>query len=285
MISIISKLMRNRDMKVTTMQDIGGCRAIVKNIGQLRRVLREFESAIAPNLAEPFVTFDYLSRPKPDGYRGVHYVIKYAPRHPKDHKVPSRRIEIQLRSGLQHRWAMAVETVDLFTGQTLKLGGGSQKWRRFFMLISCLFAEREGCPRVPGTEGMNIKQEAETLWEELRVPEILMSWISLPAALPVEHGTNAIYLVQLDVDKKTTSVVPFSSENIQEAYSTYFATELKIKDNRSISTVLVSAGSATELRESFPSYYGHATSFIIDVNQALQKGDKPSDDGQTENKF
>ena len=46
------------------------------------------------------------------------------------------RIEIQIRSRLQHAWATAVETVDAFSGTSLKTtgGSGSEKtdWGRFY---------------------------------------------------------------------------------------------------------------------------------------------------------
>jgi hypothetical protein len=47
--------------------------------------------------------------------------------------------EIQLRSRLQHAWATTVETVDTFTRQAIKTGGGKAEWRRFFFADTEVF--------------------------------------------------------------------------------------------------------------------------------------------------
>jgi hypothetical protein len=53
---------------------------------------------------------------------------------------------------LQHAWATAVETAQLFTGQALKskVKNATEDWLRFFALSSSLFALREKSPTVPG---------------------------------------------------------------------------------------------------------------------------------------
>ena len=48
-------------------------------------------------------------------------------------------------------WATAVETIGLFTKQALKAGQGDEDIKRFFVLISSLFAMREECPIIPNT--------------------------------------------------------------------------------------------------------------------------------------
>jgi hypothetical protein len=61
-----------------------------------------------------------------------------------------QRIEIQIRSKLQHLWATAVETAQIFTGQALKskVKNASADWLRFFALTSSAFALREETPTV-----------------------------------------------------------------------------------------------------------------------------------------
>jgi hypothetical protein len=57
---------------------------------------------------------------------------------------------MQIRSGLQHAWATAVEAVGLVRAEAMKAGEGDANWLRLFDLISSEFAEAEGCPTVPG---------------------------------------------------------------------------------------------------------------------------------------
>ena len=106
---------------------------------------------------------DYIKSPKPDGYRGVHLIVHPGFKNPKYAPWNARRVEIQIRTQLQHTWATAVETVDMFYGQNLKIGGGDSKWRRFFALCSTVFALEEHTPIVPGTSGNEEQVAAEIL--------------------------------------------------------------------------------------------------------------------------
>jgi hypothetical protein len=63
------------------------------------------------------------------------------------------RIEMQLRSRLQHAWATAVETVGTFLRQALKSSQGEGAWLKFFALMGSALARREHTPLVPGTPG------------------------------------------------------------------------------------------------------------------------------------
>src|SRR5262249_9253462 len=138
--SIRGKLMREPTMALSTMQDIGGCRAVVASM------------AAARSLADLFVeggcsiSRNYIDAPKPDGYRSVHRVGKYG----SDSEVHSawngKRIEIEVRTSIQHIFATGMETVTTFTGTPLKFGGGDPQWRRF--LRSCaLCTHRARMPR------------------------------------------------------------------------------------------------------------------------------------------
>ena len=61
------------------------------------------------------------------------------------------RIEIQLRSRLQHAWTAAVETMGTASGQALKSSEGDEGWLRFFVLMASEIAFSEGFPLVPDT--------------------------------------------------------------------------------------------------------------------------------------
>ena len=54
------------------------------------------------------------------------------------------RIEMQLRTRLQHLWAAAVEIFDAFMGENFKSSRGSQAWLDFFAL-----AHKEKHPVLP----------------------------------------------------------------------------------------------------------------------------------------
>lgn len=96
--TIIDKLMREPTMSLSTMQDIGGCRAILPTIKDIRGVQKRL-SERKSKARELVDTRDYIATPKSTGYRGVHVIMRYH----------GRFIEFQLRSPFMHQWALAVE--------------------------------------------------------------------------------------------------------------------------------------------------------------------------------
>lgn len=148
--SITSKLEREPTMKLSQMHDIGGCRAVVRDAHCLNALIAKFEKG-RHKCWELHKKYDYVANPKPDGYRSVHLVYRYASDSTERAPYSKLRIEVQLRSRLQHAWATALETVDTFTRQALKANKGEPDWQRFFTLMGHSIALREGQNAVPGT--------------------------------------------------------------------------------------------------------------------------------------
>ncbi|QHO76388.1 hypothetical protein ACH79_31000 [Bradyrhizobium sp. CCBAU 051011] len=121
--SIEAKLRRFPTMTLSQMQDIGGCRAIVATAQGVAKLCESYaESDLKHILHE---TDNYIDTPKDSGYRGVHLIYRYHSDRRQDYN--SLKIEMQLRSQLQHAWATAVETVGAFVRQALKSSVGEQE--------------------------------------------------------------------------------------------------------------------------------------------------------------
>jgi ppGpp synthetase/RelA/SpoT-type nucleotidyltranferase len=148
--SITNKLHRQSGMKMSRMQDIGGTRAVVQTMNDLRKLEAIYKDSRFDHELAGFK--DYIEEPKSDGYRSLHLVYKY-----KGKKAASvynnLRIEVQMRTQLQHAWATAVETVGTFTNQALKSNIGDPTWLRFFSLMGSAIAFKEETPLVPNTPG------------------------------------------------------------------------------------------------------------------------------------
>ena len=121
--SIIFKLGRKFEgrmptMNLSQMQDIAGCRAIVKDVEIAKKIYNEYY--LRGNLRHKRVgKKDYITFPKKDGYRSLHIVYEFkSDKGKKDYN--GLKVEVQIRSKLQHLWATAVETVDFFTRQAIK---------------------------------------------------------------------------------------------------------------------------------------------------------------------
>ena len=144
--TIIDKLDRHEHMKLTRMQDIGGCRAILGSdtlvSGVLRRIRRNWDVR---------ELYDYVSEPKSTGYRAIHVVVMR-----DDH-----RIEVQLRTGRQHAWAATVERLSGLEELTrLKDGVGPEALVGYYRVIGEIFALQE--------QGIAVDEGIVTRYQQLR---------------------------------------------------------------------------------------------------------------------
>jgi ppGpp synthetase/RelA/SpoT-type nucleotidyltranferase len=113
--SIEAKLRDNPNMKLSQMQDIGGCRAVLSDNIHVRQLVNVYKKSHAKSPKnrsdwDGSDDFDYILQPKSDGYRSVHLVFRYRSSSATRAIYNGQRIEIQIRSKLQHLWATAVET-------------------------------------------------------------------------------------------------------------------------------------------------------------------------------
>lgn len=137
--TIIDKLVREPTMQLSSMQDIGGCRAVLNSIDEVRRVQRRL-SRNRP----PLRVSDYVAAPRASGYRGVHVVVEY----------DARPVEVQLRTQAMHEWAITVERLGGRLGEDLKSGYGPPQVLQLLEVISEAMAiEEEGGIVGPDTLG------------------------------------------------------------------------------------------------------------------------------------
>jgi len=67
--------MKNHGMKLARMQDIGGLRAVVDTVVQVRQLHELYtDGSLTHELID---TDDYIESPKPSGYRSLHLIYKY----------------------------------------------------------------------------------------------------------------------------------------------------------------------------------------------------------------
>lgn len=273
MSSMRLKLKRNKTMRLSQMQDIGGCRAVVKDIAAIRELYAMYAKGIPnedPTRPQCCEVYDYLSKPKADGYRGLHLVYKYGSRNSElQTAYGGMRVEIQLRSQLEHVWATAVEIVGAFTHQALKSGLGSDQWKRFFVLMSAVIAFRERAPRVPGAPLRKepIVQELRALVHALGVLNALEGMKAV-----VEYGSQQVedgklFLLELDTATGFVKVWSFSDET--QANDEYLKIEKGIASEPSKQAVLVSVDSLTMLPKAYPNYYADTSAFLAEVMRAI----------------
>jgi hypothetical protein len=258
------------------MQDIGGCRAVIRSVAHVDRLVSLYEAAVAknPTARAQFVKkYDYIAEPKRDGYRSVHLIFKYRSSAREKRPWNGLRIELQIRSRLQHAWATAVETVDIFTAQALKTGGGKEEWRRFFLLMAAAiagFERRPSCPECP-EDPVQLRNELRAAERNLNVTSALRSWTEAMNVLPPRTTRDAgVYLLYLDAAEDIAEITGFTDAEQAKASEAYLATERLIRDKPTAQAVLVSAGSVQALRTAFPNYFADTRVFLDAVGRAIR---------------
>jgi Region found in RelA / SpoT proteins len=248
----------------------------VRDISKLEELVKSYEKGRSknPTKRHEFVSQkDYVKNPKCDGYRSIHFVYRYRSRSAKHKLFNGLKIEIQLRSRLQHAWATAVETVSIFTGQALKSSGGEAEWRRFFVLMGSALALREKTPLVPETptEREQIIGELREAAKKLNVEELLTGWSYALRGLPAKNVTDAVtFLVKLDTQAHTFSISGFKQEELPKASEAYLAMEKEIASNPAAQAVLVSVDSAHALRSAYPNYFLDTRAFLKALRFAIR---------------
>jgi ppGpp synthetase/RelA/SpoT-type nucleotidyltranferase len=125
--TILDKLIREPNLPLSSMQDIGGVRAVLDSIDEVRRV-----EARLKRRRPPVGYSDYIADPRASGYRGVHVIVMY----------DRRQIEVQLRTRVMHEWAITVERLSSRMGKNLK-GDGDHAVQELMAAISQAMAVEE----------------------------------------------------------------------------------------------------------------------------------------------
>ena len=263
--AIQHKLDRLRQYKLSQLQDIAGCRAIVVNSEMVRALRKTY---IDSSLRHRLVNEDnYLERPKRTGYRGIHLIYEYRSDRSQEHN--GRRVEMQLRSRVQHAWATAVETASLFSGQRLKSNQGDDRWRRFFALVSTAIAIQEGLPPVPKTPTDVAELRAEISKIEASIGAIGRLAAYGEALNFVEPEKGAHFLLKLDIQNEELEVRSYPASEQERANADYMALERSIMGSDAFDAVLVAVEDARALRTAFPNYYADTKTFVELVREAM----------------
>lgn len=260
--SIISKLQREKNMNLWTMQDLGGCRVIVPSIKDVYNFAEKYDQSRKRHILKK--TYDYIQNPKTTGYRSLHKVYEYHS-DKKDTYNRNMLIEIQYRTHLQHLWATAVETMGLFTKESIKAGYGSEDVKRFFVLVSALFAMREGQAIPPNV--INDKDEIIHEIELLNAKNNYLDFLSgIKVAVDnqkenVKNSAIAYYILILNYNTNRLQIKSFGASQINEANAFYNYIEATRTQSK-IDAVLVRVSSFTTLKKAYPNYFSDIGEFI-----------------------
>ena len=263
--SIIKKLQRiyqgdKPTMKLSQMQDIAGCRAVLPNIVQARELYEKH----------------YMMFPKNDGYRSIHLIYRYNSDKEGKQDYNGLLVEVQIRSKLQHLWATAIEIVDFFTRQAIKSNEGQKEWVDFFKLVSSAFAIMEKTPIIPGTtrNKKELYKQIKTQEEKLKVVKVMKGWtqaVKVFEEVSKKEQDVQFFLLELDVEEGRLNLRAYTKEQEEMAIADYDIAEKKHQDKKGYDVVLVGADTDKDLKKAYPNYFVDSEEFLIKLQKILDK--------------
>jgi len=278
-ISIVRKLQRFETMKLSRIQDIGGCRAVLSNNKKLQQLLRELKKQPEFKGIDGKIKYkDYIKKPKDDGYRSYHLIGRFS-----DSNGEKKSIEIQLRTRIQHYWATAVEIVDLFTDQALKSNQGDEVWKTFFTHVGVQFAVLDDIHLFDTMEATKQYERyiealtgndalihscriAQEHCNELDVFERFNGFAGslkvIDDKLSTDSDQPGYVLLKIDTSEHKVYSEFFSDGDSSIAEEKYIEAEKEAYGKSKIAVALVSTSAVGDIKEAYPNYFADSTKFM-----------------------
>lgn len=271
--SIKNKLVRNLDMKLGGLQDIGGLRIVFPTMDVLNRAYNILEKNIPENFELTKDPVNYILKPKDSGYRCIHFIYKYKS---EKQELDGTKVELQIRTKLQHSWAMAVETAELVTETALKSSEGDVKWLDFFKFVSSLFALKEKTPILEE----HVKSgyvTAKSLIFQIYNQDRDKHFVDTLRVLNItirhsqnENHKNGYYILNINYERGIVKITAYSKDNEKKATHEYSVLEKQI-ERKNHAVVLVSVPKIQEIQNAYPSYFLDNKIFINIIDKEFKK--------------
>lgn len=283
--SILAKLVKRGSMRLTQMQDIGGCRAVLDSIEQVYQLAESYKNG--RGIYEIVNIDDYIAAPKESGYRSIHLILRYNSR--KYPEFSNLLLEIQIRTTVQHAWATAVETVGAVIGQALKSSEGEERWLQYFQFASLALESMENFQfsRIENRSLVDIADRLAALDRELQVSKKLQSYrAALKATESDVMRQKGYYLLLLFPEQRELKIQFFPIKKAEEAYREYEKAERmlpmyssgpqislfpELENLSGAQAVLVGADSFKSLRQCFPNYYLDTEFFLASIEKFVRR--------------
>ena len=291
--TIISKLCRPEKPKLDRIHDIAGTRIIFENIKSLEDYIDILENTELVNFKEKINEdknrYNYIKNPKSDGYRSIHKVFYYSSNIPystlneKSFNLENKKIELQLRTRLQHIWATTVEIYDIINKSNIKTGTHNKletKEGLFFKKCSLVFE---------GIESNDVEKIKININEILRDKDLVEIYNRLKGIknikniqLPKTLGSDEVFILITDLNKgKTTffTTDPIEKNDKQDTFlinASYRRLEEKNTKGEYI-LLLLTLGDIKKLKNVYPNYFLNTNEFISILKKYKDKYIKEED--------
>lgn len=266
--SIRAKL-RRLSSNLRQLQDLGGCRAVLMNVEQAKELVETIKLRFKHELKRED---SYMDSPRVSGYRSHHLVFAFEPRSLDEEHFRGRRIEVQVRTRLQHSWATAVEAVGLYRREHLKASEGNSDWLRLFELMSQEFAYAEGDVSASDRHrAEEIRELSDSLDAIKELDALSHAAMGLEQSLTPLWGRPQYCRIEYNHAERSVHVRYFDQPSkISEAYGNIEQANAGEGDG-SRTILLIELDKIENLMMAYPNYFGDVQLFRKNL-RALAKG-------------
>ena len=254
---ILRKLKRF-STRLSQLQDIGGARIIVdQNTGVdeiVNFLKKQFD--VSKSLKVIRLT-DYRGKGREDsGYRALHVILE------RD----SYKLELQIRSKIQHYWAETIERTSIVYGHHLKELDGDPTVIKYFKLLSDLFYEIES-GRKPSaalrTKVEDLRKQSEQIIQNADEKNVFTSYVNEGVIKDLERKekrlgqsniNNWIIVFNWNIGSFVTWELITNDPN--EAIRKYVEFEDKYSSDKGYEVVMVGASQISTIRQTHSHYFG-----------------------------
>lgn len=262
--TIFDKLLRLPSMQLSRMDDVAGCRLIFKRPKDLYAFRKSFHGArFNHKRRNELDKYDYIKRPKPTGYRGVHDVYEYDVKSDVGRPLTGLYVEIQYRTLVQHAWATAVEVIGFITESQPKFQKGDKRFEHAMALASEILARvHEGATGpFPELHDRDLTAEFLQVDKSIGLLQMLRGLNAADQAVSANRNTILIFSEVRALEVRTFRDAP-------DALRALFELERQFPEQ---DIVLVRADTSDDVRLAFKNYFSDARDFIRLVEAGCSK--------------
>ncbi|EIK82529.1 MULTISPECIES: GTP pyrophosphokinase [Gardnerella] len=236
--SILKKLYRsNGNFELGAMDDIAGCRVIVNSVSEVYEVYNEILNLKKAKEIDIKKTKDYIKNPEESGYRSLHIIVKQTLTQEDIDR--QYRIELQIRTKLQHYWSTAVEAMSEIDNVEYKdptlISKGNiriQSCLQFFKVISELFdcCENDDARSKSKEKFVNSVRTNDNFKEIIEDLKAARNSVTINMQKNSAQGGEGLYLLELSRETQELTIHSYTMDCVEKAITNYNS-----KENSSIS--------------------------------------------------
>ena len=247
------------------MDDVAGCRLIFQDSEELHAFRKQFHRAkFKHELRNEPEKYDYIARPKSDGYRGIHDIYKYDVNSHHGAAYKGLQIELQYRTIFQHAWATCVEVVGLITKSNPKFKQGDKRYEQVMVYASEMIARI--WENTPGPLPDIGDVELVVAFDELDVQLGFMDMLrELDASSDIKGGKNH-NIILIFSDDAPMEILTF--RDATQALLALFDYENEYAGTTK--DIVLVRGNRQDVRTAFRNYFSDASDFIGYIEEARE---------------